>query len=185
MSIVLKSLIATIGLLFFLLIVGSCSVIGIKNEAVSLETGLQAQYDQDRNNYANYFNKIKEMAQVPEMYVADLQKVYDGTMKGRYGAEGSKAMFQFIQEHNPNVDASLYKSIQQAMEAGRNSFAEDQKSLLDKKRVYQKFLGSSPGGDIAGFLGYPKIDLKKIDIVTNEETEQAFTTKKAGPIKLR
>ena len=126
-----------------------------------------------------------EAAQVTEMYRDDLKKVYDGVMAGRYGANGSKAMMQWIQEHNPNVDSSLYTKLQQIIEAGRNSFEADQKSLIDKKRVYEVHIKSFPNSLIAGVLGFPKIDLEKYGIVTSDTTDKAFEDKKSDPHKIR
>ncbi len=164
-------------LVLLLLIFGGCTI-GFHNDCVRQEAGLEAQYKQDQNSYSSMFDKFKEMAQVPEMYTDDLKKLYDGTMQGRYGKDGSKAIFQFIQEKNPELSPALYVNLQQAIEAGRNDFATEQKMLLDK-------LQSFPGSMLAGMMGFPKKDLSQYDIVTNDATEEAFKTKKAGPIKLR
>lgn len=161
------------------------SVVGINNNLVTQENGLEAQYKDVQNAYDNHFKKLKEAAQVPEMYASDLEKIYKGALQGRYGEDGSKAVFQFIQEQNPQVDSSVYKQLQQIIEAGRNEFKASQTSLLDKKRVYKISLQTFPNNIVAGALGFPKLDLAKIDIVTSAETEEAFESKKAPPIKLK
>jgi len=160
-------------------------VISTNNEMINHEQGVIAQYKQNQNNYDNYFKKLQEASQVASMYADDLKSVYDSALKGRYGKDGSKAVLQFIREHNPNLDASVYKQLQQIIESGRDSFEANQTSLLDKKRVYETRLKVFPSNLIAGLLGFPKIDLSKYDIVTSDETEKAFETKKTKPIKVR
>jgi len=118
------------------------------------------------------------------MYTSDLKKVYDSAIQGRYAKSGN-VMMNFIKEHNPSFDASMYKNLQVMIEGGRNTFESNQKMLLDKKMVYETTLGSFPSVFVARVLGFPKIDLAKYDIVTSEDTQKAFDTKKADEIKLR
>lgn len=160
------------------------TVAGLNNTLASQEEGLKAQYKQNQNNYDNYFKKLKETAQVPDQYVEQLRRVYADALKGRYGDGGAKAVFQAVAEQNPNVDAALYKQVQQVIESGRNSFQADQKTLLDKKRVYETQLRVFPANLVARALGYPTVDLARYDIVTSDETDRAFETKKSAPVNV-
>jgi len=185
MSTAMKFLLAGIAGLFLVVIIFAFVLFGFYNTCVRMENGLVAQYDQDKNNYSNYFSTLKEMAQVPSMYTDDLKKVYDGAIQSRYGADGSKALVQFIKEHNPNFDSKMYERIQLQIQSGRQSFEADQKSLIARQQAYRDQYETGMGAMFSGFFGFPTDKIKNIGIVTNEETEQAFTTKKAAPIQLR
>lgn len=169
-----------LSIVFGLSVVGT--VISVNNECVLQEKGIQGQYAQNKNNYDNFYKKVKEVAKVPEKYSAEFKQIYDGIMKGRYGEKGSEAMVQWIQENNPVFDPGLYHKLAQVIESGRNNFEFNQKILIDRKRNYETYIGQFPNSFISRFLGYPKIDLKEYDIVTSAVTEKVFETKQSDPI---
>jgi len=180
--IVIGGLVSTIALLIAL-VVGM--FISANNYGVTAEQSIVAAYDDNRNILSNYSKKVIEATQVPAMYTADLTKVVTASMEGRYGADGSKATFQWLKEMNIPFDSSIYKKVQQLIESGRNDFQVGQTSLIDKKRAYQTELGKFPRSMFMSFLGFPKIDMKKYDIVTDNRTETSFETKREEAIDLR
>lgn len=182
----MKKILAGLGIGFVAIIVLTVmSVVGIYNSCVNFEAGIKAQYTQNQNNYDKLFKSVAETAQVPKMYAKDLEQLYTSTTRTRYGAGGSKAVFQFIKEQNPNLDAGLYRQIQQVIEGGRIDFEAQQKSLIDRKRVYEsQVLNTAVTGHIAKLMGFPKINLDEMGIVTSDETDGAFKAKKAAPFKI-
>ena len=177
----IKSLVilGSVGLLAFFLIGG---FFGYRTDCIRAENKLDAQYSQDKNNYDNMWKKFKETAQVKNEFAEDTKALWNKAISGRYGADGSKAMFQFIKEHNPTLDPSIYNRLMSIIEAGRNSFEADQKQLLDIKNMYKDLLGSTRGLLYNWALGFPRCDLSKYDIVTSSSTEEAFKTKQADEI---
>ena len=155
------------------------------NYGAATEQSLQATLDNNKNVLSATTLKVKEMAQVPDMYTADLQKIINANMNGRYGKDGQKAVVSFMSEHNLNLDSKMYLNIQNAMEAGRNEFKDNQTLLLDKKRSYETSLNSLFSGWMLHLAGYPKIDLKSIKIITAGEVDDKYTTGHDAVIKLR
>lgn len=181
----LAVILSVIAIFAVIVLVTIGSLIGFNNTAVKMENGIKAQYQQNQNNYDNYFKQLKEAAQVPEIYVDDMRKVWKEVMTARYGTDGSRAMFNWIKEHNPAVEAKLYLKLQIIITAGRNRFEADQKILIDKKREYENLLGTFPNSFFAGFLNFPKINLADYGIVTSDETQRAFDSKKSEPFKIK
>ena len=169
------------------------AVVGVKNTCAKHEAGINKQYKRNQSNLASYTQKIMEMVQVPTMAKDDAKELITAAIQGRYGKDGSKAVFQFLQEQNHTVDAALYRNLQQAMEAGRDAFDNNQAQLMDRCGVYEEYMGTSPSGDIAGFIGFPNEgflgdeddpDIKCNPVIT-KDTAEAFGTKRSAPLQLR
>jgi len=174
--------------------VGGSLLYGLQvyNTSVEMETTIEAQYKDNQNIYDNYVKTLKETAHVTDKYAADFKEVVMGAISGRYGEDGSKAVFQWIKENNPTVDASMYKEIQRVIASGRKDFENSQRMLLDKIRVYKTSLRKFPFNIVSGMFGFPtqvcnesgncKAFFDEYDIVTSESTEKTFETKKADAL---
>ena len=177
------------GILFvlMLMIAGVCGVsyISASNYGATAEAGLEAAWTNNQNILGNYTLKIKEMAQVPDMYADDLKSVLAAELSARYGSDGSKATMQWIKEHAVNFDSSLYTSLQQTMSAGRDEFTVAQTRMIDEKRQYTMNLNFFWRGFWLKLAGYPKVNLEKYKPVVASDTARAFETGVAEPVKLR
>lgn len=168
------------------------SYVSAANYGNEAEVQLVAKHTDNKNVLGQYTIKIGEMAQVPEIARDDLKDILQATFEGRYGESGvdrgsnpNQKTFQWLQEQNPNLTPELYNRLQQTMEAGRNEFKISQTELLDAKRAYETNLGYVWKGFWLKQAGYPKIDLKKINIVVGTDTEQKFESGVDSGVKLR
>ena len=186
MSKFLAAGLSLVGVFIFSVLLHVFGYVGFSNDANKFEVDIKAKYADNKNVYDNGWKKVKEAAQVPDLQVEALQKVYATTMQGRYGADGSKALFQFIKEQNPVIDQTTFIKIQQDIEAFRNEFQSNQTRLVSRKQAYETFLTATTSGRFYNMVGsYPHIDLTKFDIVTSEKTEKDFDTKKSEPLSLK
>lgn len=138
------------------------------------EAALEAKLEMNKNVLSAYSLKIKEMAQIPDMYEEGLINVVTASMEGRYGDDGSSATWQWIQEQNPNVDPAVYVNIQTAMNAGREEFKNTQNELVDLTRAYRTNLGYLWKGFWLRTAGYPTVDLSKYEVVLSGYAEETF-----------
>jgi uncharacterized protein (UPF0333 family) len=162
------------------------SYVSAANYGNTAEVELKAKYADNQNVYAQGVQKVIEIAQVPAMYVEDITKVTTAAIGGRYGADGSKAVFQMLREQNPQLDSGMYVKIQQVIEAFRNEFKNAQTALLDRCATYEKQRGYVWSGFWLARAGYPKMDVTKMcTIVTTDKAAATFETKRDTGIQLR
>jgi hypothetical protein len=177
-----------LGLVAF--IVGASLIIGLTaasayNQGNSMEQRIKAVYDNNQNILSNYTQKVQEAAQVTDMQKSDIKEVISAALAGRYGKDGAKAVFQAIHEQNPQIDSTVYKKLQEIIQAGRDEFQNNQTTLIDVKRSYETQLGSFPKGFFMHMVGYPKIDLKDYKVLVDGDVSQQFATGKSHAVNLR
>lgn len=178
---------AIIGVVAALLIGLASNVIGIANYGNRAEKQIVAEHKNLENILGQYSIKVAEAAQVPDMYKSDMKEVVEAALKGRYGANGSTAVFQWLKEDNSpaKLDSALYAKIQQIIEAGRNEFQNNQTRFIDIKRVYETNLGYVWTGTVLGIFGYPRINLDDYQITTTDAAATALKTGRDQPLQLR
>lgn len=181
---VVLGIVAVVLVLLALIVPSVFGYISAYNLGNRTENQLTAILENNENIYANGTQKVIEIAQVPQMYAEQVSKVTKEAIQGRYGQEGSKAVFQMLQEQNPQLDSAMFSKIQVVIEEFRNKFERAQTDMIDVKRSYNTQLGSLWTGFWLKIAGYPKLDLKKFDIVTTNKARETFETKRDSGIQL-
>ena len=154
------------------------SYVSAANYGNRSEQQIKAKYQDNENVLSSGYQQLKGVAGVTKMATQDQIDLFKAAVTGRYGADGSKAVFQMIKEQNPVQDPQLYRKVQQVVEGTQKEFQTSQTQFLDIKRSYETELGSVWKGMWLGFAGYPKIDLSKYTIVSSQGASDAFATKK-------
>ena len=177
----------TIGVIVAVGIAVAGSYIGAYNTANRMENNIIATYEDNEQILGQYGQKLGEAVQVPGLMTDDLKDVMAGAMAGRYGENGSQAVFQMITENYPGqVDPSLYIQVQRIIESGRDEFKAAQTKLVDQRRQYNTALGSFFQGMMMRMAGYPKIDLDEYEPVSTARASSVFQEGlESGPIQLR
>jgi len=165
--------------------IGAVSYVSAYNTANRMERTIVATDENNRNVLAQYGNRVAEAAQIPAMQRDDLSAVVTAALEGRYGDDGSQAVFQWIQEQNPQIDSTVYVQLQRMIEAGRIEFAAAQTKMVDQKRIYETSLGSFWQGTWMSVAGYPRINLDDYQIVSTARADEAFRTGIEEPMQLR
>lgn len=181
----LAIVLCVLGIIVFL----GAIVIGIfvsaNNTGVRHDAGLKATHGNNQNILSNYYQKVGEVAQVPGMQAEAQKEIIEAALSGRYGADGSRAVFQSIQEHNPNVSEQMYVKIQTVIEAGRDEFKNNQTLLSDKVRAYEVALNSLPGGMVMRIMGFPRVPLEKYKLITTAAVDTVYEAgKESGPLTI-
>lgn len=184
---------SVVGLIFLILVCFGFGYIGWSNGANKFEADIPAQYQQMQNVYDNGWKQVMEENQIADKYADQVKDIFQGIMTGRYGANGSQAIFQMIKEDNPKVDASLLKKVQESIERFHAEFSASQTQIIALKQSYQTYITATTSGRLYnGFGSYPHIpcgippgSADKYQIVTSGKTQTDFENHKSEALDLR
>ena len=166
-----KSIIVLVlGVLGLLALIAVIMNFSYKNSEIRLREQITSKIEVNKSSYTKMWEIITTQANVADKYSEDFKEIYPQLISGRYSNGGGQLM-QWIQEHNPNFDTSLYKKLMRSVEAQRESFHTNQVQLQDLSREHNTLLKVFPS---SLFLS----DIKPIDVpnVINVETQKAFET---------
>ena len=158
------------------------SYISAANYGNRTEATLEAKYTDNENVLSSGYQQLQGVAGVTGMARDDQVAIFKAAIEGRYGPDGSKAVFQMIKESNPVQDPQLYRKVQQVVESTQKEFQTAQTQMLDIKRSYKTELGSVWKGMWLGFAGYPKVNLDKYKMISSDGASDAFKTGKQKPL---
>ncbi len=156
--------------------------IGLSNSEKKLYLAGKAAQNNSEIVFDNTWKKIAQQAEVTDEYKEGFREVYVEMMDARYGNDGvagQQSLMKWIQESNPTLDASIYKTLMNTIEGSRNEFTMEQKKLIDIDRQHKTMKATFPNSLIIG--GRPDLEIK---LVTSAKTEQAFSTGKDDDTKI-
>ncbi|MDF2534013.1 MAG: hypothetical protein K0R18_170 [Bacillales bacterium] len=155
------------------------TILSSRNTAVTLENKVKAQYASNQASYDGMWKTFVEMTQVTDLQAKQMKEVYTGLISGRY--QDPNLLFKMVKEDNPKLDTTVYTKIQQAIEAGRKGFTNDQKKVLDIVREYNTYIQHH--FIMAAITGRTQLDENKY-ITTSDRTKDAFNSGKDGAVNL-
>lgn len=165
-----------VGIFAIIVLTAMVSYISAVSYGNSTEKQLNVKYKDNENVLSSGYQQLQGVTGVTTIAHRDDQLViFKAAIEGRYGDDGSNAVFQMITENNLVQDPKLYQKVQQVVEGTQKEFQASQTSMLDIKRSYETELDSVWKGTWLGFAGYPKANLKKYH---SEGASDAFNTGK-------
>ena len=156
------------------------SYIGFRQTCVTFENNIGAQDREMKNVDTEITNSLITQGLSAQEYSKVVIGAIQAANTGRYGADGSKAMMQWIKESNPQIDASIFKKIMIAAEAGYSKFSAAQRRKIDIAREYRNLVETKQQVPLIGSIwtsGFPRKPWGELErVIVSEDTAKTFDT---------
>ena len=167
--------IACIGLIAFIALY---SVI-YYNAMIGLQEQIRAKYDDNQQIYSTLGIKIEQSGLTADRYADQVVRSIEVALDKRYGKDGIQSNMVWIQESNPEIDAAVYKKLQQVIESEFTDFASNQRTLIDLGRTYRKKLRGFPSTVLAKQFGFSEADITEyMTVLKTDDAQRDFNSGK-------
>lgn len=156
--------------------------IGYRNREASLRATFNNTMTANRVDYDAAWKIIAQTSQVPTKYSEDFQRAYTAIVAagGNTDQNAVKNLFAVATGMRPpQLDSSLYRKVQDEVDAQRTKFANAQKDALAIKNEHDTLRTTWPG---TWFVGSAKP--LEMQTVTSTRTDRAFETGKDDQVDL-
>lgn len=170
---------ATVLILFVILIIGVPMYFSTQNTEIDLRTQTIAQNKKCEAYFDKMWKIIQQKAQITDQYKNAFKEIYPKLIEGRY-SKGDGSLMKWITESNPEFKTSMYEDLMKSIEIERTGFFNEQTMLIDLQREHEAFLQKAPN---RWFLN-DTLKPVEIKIVTSASTKDAYQTGEENDINL-
>lgn len=170
------------------LLVGFATWNSTRNEGVSKQNALIAQYKDNQNELSSYVLKFNDSLGIADRQSEELNKILNDAVQGRYDGKMNPgtggAMFSAIQEAYPDLTANtkMYEKVQTLVESGREAYKNKQTRLLSMVQDFNTWRQSGIiKSQFISLMGFPNSDLK-ITVGDKSYTGMEALDKLSNPI---
>lgn len=161
---------------------------GFYDSANKTRISAQSRDMEAQQVYDKTWKIISQKAQISDKYAEDFKQTFIGANDARYKNK-ENMMMMWITEHNPTLDASLYRELGQSVEAQRNeylSIVKAQISIAQEHNTKVTSSGAFMPCTILRIIGNPHqvCDTVAVRQVTSSRTQNSFQTGKDDDVKL-
>ena len=143
--------------------------VSTSNGEVRLRARIGGQQEMTEAYYTALWEILTTKAGVAKEYASKFKEIQVAIMEGRYSTGGE--LMKWIQEANPEFDASIYKDIMNSIESKREGFFIEQKKLRDMAVEHETMLKTWPSKLVVGDR-----EPIKVIILKNIASKKAYDT---------